>query len=537
MTKYPSSLKARFQKFFPLLTGGLLVAFLTSCTYLKYTSVHKSYKRIQSSDPSQLNLKHMIDNQGFYVIGDTADPSNRYKSHDLAVAAYSSKYQAHERVDTMQFVSSGTHFGLNLPEGEYDFLALADLDRDGLFEAHETVGRVSVSLDEQTAPQNILSHVRLQLGEARHVDWVKDFPLSATPPARQSVFYPGNAIRILDDPIFDPGMATLGMYDPAAFLESAPTLFYTLEEDLSYKIPVIFVHGIGGTPRSFEPLLALLDRTRYRPWFFYYPSGGDLNQQADMFYRIFLSGKLVQTTQQPFIVVAHSMGGIVVREALNLYQGDDQENQVDLFVTIASPFNGHAASAIGEKRGFIVLPAWRDLNPQNEYIAQLFRLPLPEQTRHQLIYAYRNDGLLNLGENSDGVVSVSSQLRVEAQQESCEQIGINNTHTGVLSDPILLEFFRRQLSTVANVFPEDHLAVLDKGGFSVPDEERYDPISRYSIEAYGHYMLAISRGQLEPIHPEQTHFIQVCNGETSPKTPIEKAWLKFIKAHPEILVQ
>ena len=74
-----------------------------------------------------------------------------------------------------------------------------------------------------------------------------------------SLFFPSGTIRSLDDPIFDGSFATLGMYDPASFLEQAPTMFYALEEDLGYKIPVVFVHGIGGSARNFATFAEQLD--------------------------------------------------------------------------------------------------------------------------------------------------------------------------------------------------------------------------------------------------------------------------------------
>lgn len=67
-------------------------------------------------------------------------------------------------------------------------------------------------------------------------------------------------------------------------------MFYALEEDEAHKIPVVFVHGIGDSARAFEPIISQLDRDRYKPWFFYYPSGGDLDQLAGLFYNLFLSG-------------------------------------------------------------------------------------------------------------------------------------------------------------------------------------------------------------------------------------------------------
>lgn len=63
-------------------------------------------------------------------------------------------------------------------------------------------------------------------------------------------------------------------------------MFYALEEDIGYKIPVIFVHGINGSPREFAEIVKYLDRRLYRPWFFYYPSGNDLGQLSEDYSRM-----------------------------------------------------------------------------------------------------------------------------------------------------------------------------------------------------------------------------------------------------------
>ena len=56
------------------------------------------------------------------------------------------------------------------------------------------------------------------------------------------------------------------------------------------------------------------------------------------------------------------------------------------------------------------------------------------QVKHQLIFTYHNSGTLKLGENSDGVVPLSSQLHPDAQRQASGQFGFNSTHTGVLKD-------------------------------------------------------------------------------------------------------
>jgi hypothetical protein len=316
----------------------ILPFLLCSCSYLKYASIQAEYSRIQSADPSQILLKHMIDNETFFVFGKTIDESGRYSDYYLAVAAYSNKFKENERVDTMYFAGAGTHYGLNLPEGVYTLLVFADQDENKIFGQSEIVGQRTIELNETNAPQKGLGHVDIQLTAPKRIDWVENIPMPRISEPKKSLFYPAGAIRSLDDPIFDENIATLGMYDPASFSEKVPTRFFALEEDLGYKIPVVFVHGIGGTSRAFLPIVDRLDRNRYKPWFYYYPSGGDLEQLGELFYRIFLSGKVTSMNKMPMIIVAHSMGGLVVREALNKYGDKSGENKVELFVSIATPF-------------------------------------------------------------------------------------------------------------------------------------------------------------------------------------------------------
>ena len=159
----------------------------------------------------------------------------------------------------------------------------ADMNNNLVFEPDELVGKREITVNIKTAPQKVLEKADIALAHTTaraEVDAI-EAPTRKTP--KKSLFFPAGTIRNLEDPLFDERLATLGMYDPASFLEQGPTMFYALEEDLGYKIPVIFVHGIGGTPRAFATLVARLDRFRYKPWFFYYPSGGDLAQLADLF--------------------------------------------------------------------------------------------------------------------------------------------------------------------------------------------------------------------------------------------------------------
>ncbi len=519
-----------------MLIGCIVLPWLLNgCTYLKYATVQAEYAQLQDADPSQVNLKHMLDRETFFVYGQTIDESNLYTDTSMAIAAYSSKFKQNERVDTMFFTGTGTHYGLNLPEGHYTFLVYADSNNDQRFEPTEVVGKKHITLSTTTIPDKIKSRVDIPLTPPLHITWANLIPRPKTLTLKQSLFYPTGTIRQLSDPLFNEEIATLGMYDPASFLEHAPTMFYALEEDLGYKIPVVFVHGIGGSARSFAPIVEQLDKKHYRPWFFYYPSGGDLHQLADFFYQLFLSGDVIPLGEMPLVIVAHSMGGLVVREAFNQYQGSENENKVSLFVSIATPFGGHPSAALGEKHGLIVLPAWRDLNPNNKFIKTLYRNPLPDFMQHQLIYAYNNTSTVKLGDNSDGVVPLHSQLYPLAQQQSSAQFGFNSGHTNILENQEMIKYLLNKISNVKNIYPAPQLKRLTAGGFNVTLSDKYSPTTQYLIKSVGEYLVCLAKGIIEPINPDQARFVQAVQGKTISTNALENEFILFMNEYPDIV--
>ena len=43
---------------------------------------------------------------------------------------------------------------------------------------------------------------------------------------------------------------------------------------------MLFIHGATGTPRNWRYFIKHIDRTRFQPWFFYYPSGLRIDSMA-----------------------------------------------------------------------------------------------------------------------------------------------------------------------------------------------------------------------------------------------------------------
>lgn len=509
------------------------LALLGGCSYLGGAMEQARLAALHRQAPAQRVYKHMLEVENFFVFGKVKNGGD-LNEEAAAVVAVSSLHDKSEVVDVCQFSRISSIFGLNLPAGDYQLLVVSDRDGDGFYSDFEVAGGRRLSLDPAASPDKVVGDFDIDLD----IPYAPSSPVSfrlerrKTTVLSESLVYPRGSIRSLDDEIFSRRMATLGMYQPAAFLEEAPMMFYALEENLGYKVPVVFVHGIDGSARDFSDLVATLDRRRYCPWFFHYPSGEDLGQLSEMFYSIFLSGKTIPLGEMPLVIVAHSMGGLVVRDALNRMSGDKGENRVARLVTIASPLGGHPAAAMSSQ-GPLVLPSWRDVNPESDFLRGLWRKKLPDGLEYDLIYAYGNERVVKLGENSDGVVPLSSQLCSRAQDESTAQYGYNDTHSGILRNPEAIKRLVGLIETVKAPFPDEHMAEFLKGGYEVNLGEEYDPWGKHAIRNFGRWLEALAAGRIAPVDPYHDHFVQVCRGEASPDTPIEKAWLRFTREYPE----
>jgi pimeloyl-ACP methyl ester carboxylesterase len=230
----------------------------------------------------------------------------------------------------------------------------------------------------------------------------------------------------LSDPRFDPAIAEDGLWRPFDFLFRGHPGIYFLGAYDSTKTPVLFVHGINGTPQNFKTLIERLDRNRFQPWVYYYPSGAALPQVANHLTQTMRKIQ-VQYGFKSFVVVAHSMGGLVSRGFLQRYGEGGGGASVPLFVSISTPWDGHGAAAWSKSAPIAMARVFTDMAPGSEYLKSMYgRDP---GVPHHLLFSYRHSGM---GEASDGVVTVASQLRPAAQQGAVRVEGFNETHMGVL---------------------------------------------------------------------------------------------------------
>lgn len=258
-----------------------------------------------------------------------------------------------------------------------------------------------------------------------------------------------------DDSRFSAENGQLGMWQPVDFaLRQLPGIYF-LEPFDPDKIPVLFVHGVGGFPSQFATLISRMDRKHFQPWLLFYPSGVRLDTVGHAGIR-WISGLALKYPFTHLIVIAHSMGGLASRSMINQWvenSGDKRTVQLDAYITMSTPWGGHASAASGVERAPEVIPVWYDLAPGSNFIASLFKTNLPPETRYYLFFSYEGGSAMQAsmtGGANDGVVAVSSELRFEAQESAVRMWGIPESHDGILQSKATSDHINRILADIAH---------------------------------------------------------------------------------------
>jgi len=246
----------------------------------------------------------------------------------------------------------------------------------------------------------------------------------------------------LGDERFSAESGSMGLWQPFEFLANVGIGVFLLEPYDAKRIPVLFVSGAGGNPWEWRVLIDALDRSRYQPWVFVYPSGQRLGSSVAVLQRC------VAALQREYgfgrlYVTAHSMGGLVARDFIQHYAGP-----VPVFVSLVTPWRGHRAAAMGVAHSPAVVPSWVDMQTDSEFQRAIFARPLPATTAHYLLYA-QTDPSQPFDRASDGTIAVSSQLHAEAVRDARQVFGFTESHTSVLDSPAVIAAYLRILAMPA----------------------------------------------------------------------------------------
>ena len=243
----------------------------------------------------------------------------------------------------------------------------------------------------------------------------------------QKNFSVGKVVPLYNS-MFNSSNGSTGLWIPMQFIdEIGGGLYFTQKYD-PYKTPVLFVHGAGGNPREWVKIIANLDK-RFQAVVAFYPSGMRLEHSARVIHSS-IQKIFREYNPQYMPIVAHSMGGLVMKKVLDL-MSDEELNKVRNFTTISSPWGG---DTLAKRSGSLdySLPYWVDMKPSSDFLYYLHKKPLSPLVKHYLFFGYNGKLTLTKGINNDGVVTLKSQLYYKRQQQAYQVLGFNENHTSIL---------------------------------------------------------------------------------------------------------
>ncbi|ADC72522.1 PGAP1 family protein [Thioalkalivibrio sp. K90mix] len=346
-----------------------------------------------------------------------------------------------EPVDHVVSAGGGEWF-FGLAPGRYQVLAFADPERDGQHEAGAPVYLANQGGMLDCPAGTRLGNMEIQIegegvaGHAIALPVMRGAGPDGSPISVGGVTAFGE-VTTLDDPRFDDDVARGSQWRPVDFMLAGYAGIYFLEPYDPDRIPVLFVHGMNGSPRGFAELIDQLDRERYQPWLYYYPSGLPLQS---------IAAHLAQTLEEIELryeveslpVVAHSMGGLVAKGFLHERARRASPAHIPRMIALSTPWHGHAAAQSGVDRSPVVIPVWRDMVPGSEYQRRLFESELLEETELHLLFSFRRPES-GARAGTDGVLTLATMLYPPIQAMASSVYGVDTTHAGILTHPMALE--------------------------------------------------------------------------------------------------
>jgi hypothetical protein len=392
--------------------------FFTGCTFLQ---LREETKIIQNST----------------ILVGTVSSAFSCENLPIVVAAYTKEKSKRQIVHYTTLHQVGP-YELIVPKGNYSIVAFADKNRNLCYDMNEAAGQYVGAENVKAPGGGVVLDLDIVLSEPETV--TVDFPVgsqvSFKQPGKFHSTSPG-AIADLDDPLFSDTYGKKGYWMPLEFFKEVGGNIYFMDDYDPNKIPILFVHGAYGSPLGWKGFFEKIDRNRFQPWFYYYPSGASIESMSYLlFWKIY--NLQIKYKFKDLFITAHSMGGLVVRSLLTDF-GNALAFKTE-FISISTPWGGDALAEKGVKYSPAVIPAWKDIQAEGEFIQSLYRKKMPPTVGHYLFFGYR--GNRNpIRPNNDAVVTLSSLLDARSQAEAIKIYGFNEDHDSILSsEPVMAQY-------------------------------------------------------------------------------------------------
>lgn len=377
------------------------------------------------------------------LVGMVSSPVS-YHDMPVVVAAYSKKDRKRAIVHYTTLHELGP-YELMVPKGTHNIVAFGDKNMNLTYDAGEPAGQI-LSAEQFLVPAGGVDG-NLDIVIAEQSGPQIDLPIGSTMPLKEHKTYhstcPG-AIADINDAVFSDEYGKKGFWAGLEFFREIGGNVYFLEAYDPNKIPILFVHGAAGSPQNWRAFFDRIDRSKYQPWFYYYPSGSQIDSMS---YLLFWKMQCLQTKYKfrELYFTAHSMGGLVVRSFLVNY--GQYFPSITAFISISTPWGGEELAEMGVKYSPAVIPSWVDMQPDSECIRSLFANNMPASVEHYLFFGHRGNRNL-LRPNNDKVVTLESQLDQRSQRDAKMIYGFNEDHISILSSKQVLSQYNAILADI-----------------------------------------------------------------------------------------
>jgi pimeloyl-ACP methyl ester carboxylesterase len=347
-----------------------------------------------------------------------------------------------------------------IPAGEYFIIAFEDANNNLVYDPGEYFGMVG-------EPDRIIVKKSKPIDDLNiDVDQTDGFPAGFPIDVSKVNALMGvkdiaaGTVTNLDDEKFSDENAKMGFWQPVTGFFTVGAGIYFLEPYNPQKIPVLFVHGASGSPRIFRFMADNIDRNRYQPWFFHYPSGLPLEKISHFLDRL-ITYLYDKYEFEELYVTAHSMGGLVARSFIikNAFEGGN--DYIKLFVSISSPFGGLETAKKGVESAPAAIPSWYDVVPGSPFIEKIFSQPLNTKIDYYLLFSHKGDCSYFM-DNNDGSVTLRSQLDLRAQKDAIARWGFDEGHVTILFSEEVLELYNDILERTRDKASSFHFFGLTK---------------------------------------------------------------------------
>ncbi len=349
-------------------------------------------------------------------------------------------------------------YELMVARGQYYVFAFRDRNSNLIYEAGEPAGQYGDPKIVRAPAVGVVSDIDFGIPETGG-RIVMDHG-SKIAPVAPPILHSRQAgdITDLDDERFSGENGAKGFWEPMTFFREFGGNIYFLEAYDPKKIPILFIHGAGGTPSGWRYFVDHIDRTRFQPWFFYYPTGARLDSMAYLLYWK-LSNLRNQYRFNEIYFTAHSMGGLVAR-AFIVNHGW-RFPYVKLFVSLATPWGGDKMAEYGVSQSPAVIPSWIDMQPEGDFIRSLYRTKMPENIRFYMFYGHR--GSRNpFRSNNDGTIAMSSLLDHRPQAEAEMNYAFNEDHASIIFSREAVEQYK---AILGGFYEEKRTSQRQSGGY------------------------------------------------------------------------